>query len=424
MDEKLILKIKEFNEESEKLVKEYKEKHSHSNGNILDCLNLKETDHSSILAGILNFYSNGEPENLKYFLELIEHKFGAKTEIYQYLKNSKIYTEKMNIDCLITDDKNFAIIIENKINFAVDQDKQIERYIDSVMNNYIDIKAENIYVVYLTKDGSKEIEDYSFTDNAKKNLGYKNNNESGRFIKLNYKDDILPWLNATCMEVRNKDHLFIEFLDQYIDKLNGEFGFREIDKGETTIMIEQLYKTLNIDNKNNIDKVKELTNLRGEIDEMYKAIDYAIKAIIDPLFISTFGNIITKEFNNIEPASERKDTFFQIYIKDENIKHDFHFELMFDVDVANIEFIKMYLHDETIDKVYKKMLLDDKDFMKIATENNYKEGKNKSDVIYKEINFNNKLIDVIEKEDVPRIMEAEYKIVDDMAKYIIEKIKK
>ena len=61
-----------------------------------------------------------------------------------------------------------AIIIENKIYGAVDQESQLERYIECVIMH--GKKESNIYVVYLTKDGEKSVDNSSFTQKAKNYL--------------------------------------------------------------------------------------------------------------------------------------------------------------------------------------------------------------------------------------------------------------
>ena len=60
--------------------------------------------------------------------------------------------KKGRIDGFIFQEGNFAIIIENKINHAGNQDEQILRYIESVLNRQI-VDKDHIYVVFLTRDG-------------------------------------------------------------------------------------------------------------------------------------------------------------------------------------------------------------------------------------------------------------------------------
>ena len=63
---------------------------------------------------------------------------------------------KENIDGLIEEpSKDYAIIIENKINWATDQELQLVRYFNTVKRH--GIPDRNIFVIYLTLDGSKKV---------------------------------------------------------------------------------------------------------------------------------------------------------------------------------------------------------------------------------------------------------------------------
>lgn len=143
----------------------------------------------------------------------------TKKNSFQFqIKNPKITSEKERIDVCI-EDENYAIIIENKIHNARDQDNQIDRYIDKLKNRK---KEENIFVIYLTRDDYKDPENHSFT--------YKENFEN-RYINLNYKVDILSWLKENVLpNVRNKDVFLKSSLEQYIDHLEGMFYLRKIQK--------------------------------------------------------------------------------------------------------------------------------------------------------------------------------------------------
>ncbi|MBK7058610.1 MAG: PD-(D/E)XK nuclease family protein [Leptospiraceae bacterium] len=82
--------------------------------------------------------------------------------------------------------KKATIIIENKIYGAVDQEKQIDRYIQNEINYRY--KIDQIYVLYLTRYGGYP-SNYSLS-NDNRNL-LKN-----RFKEVNFQKDILGWLNS------------------------------------------------------------------------------------------------------------------------------------------------------------------------------------------------------------------------------------
>jgi transcriptional regulator of heat shock response len=85
---------------------------------------------------------------LKYLKESFAEQ--AQFDIPDQLCPSDVSEFSDYIDAKI-ETKNFCIIIENKINNAVDQDRQIERYVDKVKPH-----NNNIFVLYLTLDGNKD----------------------------------------------------------------------------------------------------------------------------------------------------------------------------------------------------------------------------------------------------------------------------
>ena len=94
----------------------------------------------------------------------------------------EITQERERIDLWIRDEK-FALIFENKIYNAQDQDAQISRYIEKTLRKgYL---QKNVFIVYLSQDGS-EPNNQSWGD-------YKNQ-FSDRYVNLSFKEDILFWL--------------------------------------------------------------------------------------------------------------------------------------------------------------------------------------------------------------------------------------
>lgn len=137
------------------------------------------------------------------------------------IENPAVAVEKDNIDILVSD-KNYAFIIENKINGAGDQREQIKRYVESVENNY-GYDISKIYVAYLTRWGNKEVSENSLPDDLKTELGK-------RFLPINYREHILPWMKETLPELPLKETLLISGMRQYIDTLKGMFNLRKNQK--------------------------------------------------------------------------------------------------------------------------------------------------------------------------------------------------
>ena len=114
----------------------------------------RENFHSDIVKSLLNPHGKHN-EGLKYlhiFIELLNKKNNTIEIQKNDFKNSIVEREKHNIDILITDEySRKAIIIENKINNAVDQQRQLPRYVDIVKKEF-----EIVAIVYLTLNSSKE----------------------------------------------------------------------------------------------------------------------------------------------------------------------------------------------------------------------------------------------------------------------------
>ena len=146
-----------------------KKKNLPYNINVIDELHANENAHSRILRKLLqykdSFYRYRILESLLHYISLLEGKEEfAKIEI----QKPTITQEKERIDLWIRDkESSYAIILENKIKGAVDQDAQLARYIQSTRQS--GFKDENIYVIYLPSD-EHEPADYSWKHN---NVDYK-----------------------------------------------------------------------------------------------------------------------------------------------------------------------------------------------------------------------------------------------------------
>src|SRR5574344_1759569 len=118
--------------------------------------------------------------------------------------------EKYNIDLLIEGfdsfKNKFAVIIENKINRAKDQDRQIERYIESLKDKE-GFDESQIYVLYVTKgecdDGPSE---NSFSKDRQKEF-------ASRYRKISYQKEIRNWIES-CKKIWIND-LIRSVLVQY-----------------------------------------------------------------------------------------------------------------------------------------------------------------------------------------------------------------
>ena len=268
MDDKLLLKLA-------KEISEIINRNRVYNANIITELHANENAHSRILRMFLQ-YDDGKKEFpiLRKFLEIPKVKkiFGNKG-----FKNPVFSNEQERIDVLIEEPGSFAVIVENKIKGATDQERQLERYIESVESHESHgISSDNIYAIYLTDNGEKIVDECSLTKIAKKKLNYNGSEDMGRFIPMNYRYDILPWLEKevlpNCIE---KEELLISALKQYIDYLKCMFGIIENEEQKILIM-EKLKKEIGISGNDleSVEKcfktIEELECLKNRVVELKK----------------------------------------------------------------------------------------------------------------------------------------------------------
>ena len=191
--------------------------------NLVDLLGANENAHTRILAAILSYKRDGLLPFVPSFVARFVRS-GDGTEAIQ-VKKPTIATQLDFIDALIWEQSKYAIVIENKINWAKDTNKQLEDYIEKTKSNCGIDPSSQCYVIYLTDDGRKKVSDISLTDKAKKHLGYEKDGSPGRYIELNYREDLLPWLKedvlATC---RHIEQTLTSMLQQYIDYLEHRFA--------------------------------------------------------------------------------------------------------------------------------------------------------------------------------------------------------
>ena len=198
--------------------------------NVIEELHAGENAHSRILRMLLQYKSFGDYLVYSSFLNLLKKNY-LDIPFSVRCHRPEFVNEEGRIDLLIKEysaREKFAIIIENKVCGATDQAEQIQRYIEKV--EFDGVPTKNIYVIYLTKDGEKEVSDYSLTEKARNKLGMTSSS-GGRFFRINYRDHILPWLeNDIYPNIPVKEDLLISSIRLYIDYLKGLFGEKNNEK--------------------------------------------------------------------------------------------------------------------------------------------------------------------------------------------------
>ncbi|MCT7627690.1 PD-(D/E)XK nuclease family protein [Aliarcobacter butzleri] len=176
--------------------------------------------HSRVIGSLLDI--NG----LHYQKELFLEKFVEILKITEFnfdIHESKLFLEYQNIDLYLTDGIKH-IIIENKI-YADDQKNQIKRYYEIIKGENKDLEYNDILIIYLSIDrlqpsnyslGNLTIEDKYIFDNTEKIAIFKN---------INYKNEILNWLDNCLYEIQNITNLN-ESIQQYknvVEKITNKY---------------------------------------------------------------------------------------------------------------------------------------------------------------------------------------------------------
>lgn len=257
--------------------------------NILDLIWANENAHSRIFTELLKQKNGNNYEILESFLNYLKT---IKSNFDFFIEHPKITSEKDRIDLQILD-KTYALIIENKIHNAVDQEAQIARYITKV--NDKGIKEDGIFIVYLTRDGNKKPSDttWKYLD-----VDYKERFKD-RFIELSFRKHILLWLKDYVLpNCRIKDIFLKSTIEQYIDYLEGMFNQRKMHK----TMNEELKKHIATVLKLDSTLEENISILEKKLDEILK-VEEQVKSLIEENKKKCWNewlNRLKKDFPNYE----------------------------------------------------------------------------------------------------------------------------
>jgi PD-(D/E)XK nuclease superfamily len=133
---------------------------------IVSDLYFRENFHSDILAVCLNPSSkHGQRDAyLQLFLKYLNEEIGVKLD-YGHYENAEVVTEEERVDVLIRDDTSMhAIIIENKMNNAVDQPGQLPGYLKKINGRGYTTDA----IIYLRLNGNQGPDTSTWTADDKK----------------------------------------------------------------------------------------------------------------------------------------------------------------------------------------------------------------------------------------------------------------
>ncbi|WP_042369420.1 PD-(D/E)XK nuclease family protein [Bacteroides neonati] len=226
--------------------------------NIIDMIGANENAHSKILEHLLK---QSNKERFEILESLLDYIVSNTPDFKLNVSSPSITAEKQRIDVLVLD-KEYALIFENKIHNAIDQERQLSRYIDKVTE--LGYKKEQIYILYLSRDDGKSPNDDSWGK-------YKDLFEN-RYIRLTYRNHILPWLRDFLLpNIRIKDVYLKSCVEQYIDHLEGLFSLRNIQKNMNKELKKQISEVLGLGvspEQNHFildEKIKEVNAIRDQL---------------------------------------------------------------------------------------------------------------------------------------------------------------
>ena len=289
---------KSYNEEREKKLGELPFRY-----NVLEEVRVNENAHTRLLMRLLEY-----EEARTHFFEYLKPK--CKGFNPPDISNPEITVEKYRIDGLIQD-RNYAVIIENKVCGAVDQEGQLGRYINLCVGD-LKYEKEQIYILYLVDRPGKEPSEQTWDGNKEE--------FSDRIRILSYKDDIIPWLeglhNTLDIETddREKTELLRSGITQYLEYLKQLFTtnqYKEMEK-ELRRFVE---KELGLDKELVPEEKKDL--LKKEVQSIDR-----LKSVLNELLCNSYVNCwradlkenrgLTRQFSQVDEVYPKAGIYMQI----------------------------------------------------------------------------------------------------------------
>ena len=195
-------------------------------------------------------------------------------------------------------DKKYAIIFENKIYNAVDQEAQLSRYIDKTIAD--GFTPNNIFVVYLSQLGK---------DPDPQSWGNWAQTFSTRYLKLSFNEDILNWLQQDVLpNIREKDVFLKTAICQYIDYLEGLFYKRTIDNTMNMNLDKLISDHFELDKcKNDKERACLLQEKMNELQDLIQKMQ-SLKDKTRQNIIEEWKQITKERFPELHPLEKGEYT--------------------------------------------------------------------------------------------------------------------
>lgn len=235
--------------------------------NVIDELHINENAHSRILAKLLQFQDKkGHYVILESLVKFIQRNNKRNSDEFNNINvvSPVITQEKQRIDLWIRDRKaepKYALIIENKIYDAIDQESQLFNYIDRTRD--CGFSDNEIFVFYLTRF-DKEPNNQTWGDDETKQKFHD------RYMNLTFRNDILEWLKTQVKPIICPEDIYLSSaVTQYIDYLEGLFSIREIYNSINMKLQDIISEKLEL---NNCSKDEALNKIQGTIDDLQNVV--------------------------------------------------------------------------------------------------------------------------------------------------------
>lgn len=385
--------------------------------NVIDELHANENAHTRILTQLLKYKEDGKYFFLSLFLKQI-----SSFDSYNFnIDNSNIYFNRDNIDGLIEKENEYAVIIENKIHYAVDQYKQIERYVNTEIAR--GIPPENIWVIYLTRDGKKKVEDFSLTQATKELLG-------DRFIEMDYLHNILPWLKEIILpNCRLKEEWLESAIKQYIDHLEGLFDLREYRKSFRRKIQRQISNSIGCNAEMSKGEIfSKFCDYSDSLGELQSIVRNYLESMLKPV-INRLQDATESIFDEICPDEEigfyngTHNGYFQIFFKKWTTKVHFEWVPLNQKRLFSGKEYTFALHAEQHDIQERfKQVLNDDSLKSKAKEIGLKIDSNDNRVFYKRVIPTNRSIADMTHEELILFLRNAYKYVNPIQIFVSEHI--
>lgn len=154
------------------------------------------------------------------------------------------------IDLLIKEDDKYAIIVENKINEAADQENQIARYIKHLKS--IGFPQSQIFVLYMSSRGDAPSDETWKLDGEDYQKEF-----AARYFNFTYRFHVLPWLEKEVIPIINSlnQPYLKSAVEQYIDYLKGKYALREEEREGLLVVLKKELKINDDEIKNDFNGV-------------------------------------------------------------------------------------------------------------------------------------------------------------------------